>query len=52
MNHLPSSVLLPLLPVAVLAAWVWVAWSRTRRDLSAFDGFEGMHLEPQDFRTD
>jgi len=51
-NHIPSPLLLPLLPAAVLAAWLWVAWSRTRRELSAFDGFEGLHLEPQDFRTD
>lgn len=46
---MPNSLLFPLLPAALLAAWLVVSLRRTLRDLRTFEGFERMHLEPDDF---
>ena len=43
-----SPLWLPVLPAALLAAWLLVALARTLREMKAFDGFDGMHLEPDD----
>jgi hypothetical protein len=43
-----SPLWLSLLPAALLAAWLLMSLARTLREMKAFDGFEGMHFEPED----